>query len=143
MHQVKSSSKFEKIGNIIPMKLSFLLESLIVPYYLFIFATAATSGAFLGVSLNDWFMFVAIFNYPANNFQFHRYQPNTTTYNNTALGNVSPKTTVNSDIYLISEPAGSYGGYGELGEIRAYNTTFTTAEITAKYNAQKGKYGIT
>ena len=95
------------------------------------------------VNNNDWFMFVAIFNYPANNFQFHRYQPNTTTYNNTALGNVSPKTTVNSDIYLISEPAGSYGGYGELGEIRAYNTTFTTAEITAKYNAQKGKYGIT
>jgi len=101
------------------------------------------SGYVAQVNNNDWFMFVAIFNYPANNFQFHRYQPNTTTYNNTALGNVSPQATGNSDIYLISEPAGYYGGYGELGEVRAYNTTFTTAEITAKYNAQKGKYGIT
>ena len=100
-------------------------------------------GYLAPINNTDWFMFVAIFNFPANNFQFHRYQPNTTTYNNTALGNLSPINTNNNDIYLLSEPASGYGGYGELGEIRAYNTTFTTAEITAKYNAQKGKYGIT
>jgi len=100
-------------------------------------------GYLAPINNTDWFMFVAIFNFPANNFQFHRYQPNTTTYNNTALGNVSPINTNNNDIYLLSEPGSGYGGYGELGEIRAYNTTFTTAEITAKYNAQKGKYGIT
>jgi hypothetical protein len=104
---------------------------------------AINPGYIAPVNNTDWFMFVAIFNFPANNFQFHRYQPNTTTYNNTALGNVSPQNTNNNDIYLLSEPASIYGGYGELGEIRAYNTTFTISEITAKYNAQKGKYGIT
>jgi len=95
------------------------------------------------VNNNDWFMFVASYNFPTNNFQFHRYQPNTATYNNTSLGSVSPQWTGNSDIYLLNEPGSTYGGYGELGEIRAYDTTFTTAELDAKYNAQKGKYGIT
>lgn len=99
-------------------------------------------GYIASVNNNDWFMFVASYNFPTNNFQFHRYQPNTTTYNNTALGNVSPQLSGNSDIYLISEPASTYGGYGELGEIRAYDTTFTTAELDTKYNEQKGKYGI-
>jgi len=116
-------------------------------FNVFVYDTNGTAdvnpGYVAPVNNNDWFMFVASYNFPSNNFQFHRYQPNTATYNNTSLGNVSPQYTGNSDIYLISEPGSAYGGYGELGEIRAYDTTFTTTEITAKYNAQKGKYGIT
>ena len=50
------------------------------------------------VNNNDWFMFVVSYDFPSNNFQFHRYQPNETNYNNTALGSVSPQQTCYSDI---------------------------------------------
>tara|TARA_R100001463_G_scaffold38979_2_gene83584 strand:+ start:2102 stop:2866 length:765 start_codon:yes stop_codon:yes gene_type:complete len=100
------------------------------------------SGYIASINTTDWFMLVLDFNYPTQEFGLHRYQPNKTNYNNHDLGNVSPQQTVDTDIYLFSSPLSVYGGYGYLGEIRMYDTTFTTSELDAKYNAQKGKYGI-
>jgi hypothetical protein len=113
----------------------------------FVYNTSGTPqvnpGYIASINTSDWVMFVASYDFPSNNFQFHRYQPNEVNYNNTNLGSVSPQYTGNSDIYLFNEPGSTYGGYGQVGEIRAYNTIFTTAELDAMYNNQKGKYGIT
>ena len=100
-------------------------------------------GYIAQVNNNDWMMVVVTNDYSNNTMQFHRYQPNSTTYNNSNLGSVSPINTGNSDVYLFSEPGSVYGGYGEVGEIRAYDTTFTVSELDTKYNDQKSKYGIT
>ena len=43
----------------------------------------------------------------------------------------------------MSDGGNIYGGYGYLGEIRAYDKIFTTSELDTKYDDQKGKYGIT
>lgn len=99
------------------------------------------SGYVASVNTTSWFMLVLDFDYPNNEFGLHRYQPSETNYNNHDFGNVSPQVTVDSDIYIFAD-ADVYGGYGYLGEVRAYDTTFTTAELDAKYNEQKGKYGI-
>lgn len=100
------------------------------------------SGYVASVNNTDWFMYVIDLDYPNNEFGMHRYQPNKTTYHNHNFGGVSPQQTVNTDMHLFSSPFSVYGGYGYLGEIRAYDTTFTTSELDTKYNDQKGKYGI-
>jgi len=100
------------------------------------------SGYVGSVNNTDWFMVVIDWDYSNNEFGLHRYQPNETNYNNHDFGDVSPQQTVDTDIYLFNDPDSVYGGYGYLGEIRAYDTTFTTSELDTKYNEQKGKYGI-
>jgi hypothetical protein len=100
------------------------------------------SGYVASVNTTNWFMLVIDFDFPNNEYGLHRYQSGQTTYNNHDFGDVSPQVTADSDIYLFSDDNNIYGGYGYLGEIRAYDTTFTTSELDAKYNEQKGKYGI-
>ncbi len=88
-------------------------------------------------------MFVGCYDFPNNQWSINRYQPGKTNYNNSLSTTVSPQYTTDTDINLMSDNGGIYGGYGYVGEIRAYDTVFTASELDAKYNAQKGKYGIT
>jgi len=100
-------------------------------------------GYIASVNRTEWMMVVVIHDYVNNNKEFHRYQPGKTTYHNTNTASISPVNTTNSDVHIFSEPGNtSYGGYGQFGELRVYDTTFTIAELDAKYAAQKGKYGI-
>tara|TARA_R100000734_G_scaffold17012_1_gene13191 strand:- start:1152 stop:2075 length:924 start_codon:yes stop_codon:yes gene_type:complete len=95
------------------------------------------------VTTNDWFMVVGCYDFPNNQWSINRYQPGKTNYNNSISTTVSPQYTTDTDINLLNDNGGPYGGYGYLGEIRAYDTVFTASELDAKYDAQKGKYGIT
>ena len=95
------------------------------------------------VTTSDWFMFVGCYDFPNNQWSINRYQPGKTNYNSSLTTTVSPQYTTDTDINLLSDNGGPYGGYGYLGEIRAYDTVFTASELDAKYDAQKGKYGIT
>ena len=95
------------------------------------------------VTTSDWFMFVGCYDFPNNQWSINRYQPGQSNYNNSLSTTVSPQYTTDTDINLLSDNGGPYGGYGYLGEIRAYDTVFTASELDAKYDAQKGKYGIT
>ncbi len=96
-----------------------------------------------GVTTSDWFMFVGCYDFPNNQWSINRYQPGQSNYNNSLSTTVSPQYTTDTDINFLSDNGGPYGGYGYLGEIRAYDTVFTATELDAKYDAQKGKYGIT
>jgi len=96
-----------------------------------------------GVTTSDWFMFVGCYDFPNNQWSINRYQPGQSNYNNSFTTIVTPQYSTDTDINMLSDNGGPYGGYGYLGEIRAYDTVFTASELDAKYNAQKGKYGIT
>tara|TARA_R100001509_G_scaffold134781_1_gene88444 strand:- start:116 stop:580 length:465 start_codon:yes stop_codon:yes gene_type:complete len=101
------------------------------------------SGYVASVTTSDWFMYVIGYDFPNNQWSINRYQPGKTNYNNSLSTTVSPQYTTDTDINLMSDGGGPYGGYGYLGEIRAYNRIFTTSELDTKYDDQKGKYGIT
>ena len=101
------------------------------------------SGYVASITTSDWFMLVVSYDFPNNEYTVNRYQPGKTNYNNTFTNTVSPQYTTDTDINLMSDGGGPYGGYGYLGEIRAYDKIFTTSELDAKYDDQKGKYGIT
>jgi|TARA_B100000085_G_C18553325_1_gene516799 hypothetical protein len=105
---------------------------------------ADVSANYVGsVTTSDWFMFVGCYDFPNNQWSINRYQPGQSNYNNSLSTTVSPQYTTDTDINFLSDNGGPYGGYGYLGEIRAYDTVFTATELDAKYDAQKGKYGIT
>jgi len=101
------------------------------------------SGYVASVTTSDWFMYVIGYDFPNNQWSINRYQPGKTNYNVTSTTTVSPQYTTDTDINLMSDGGGVYGGYGYLGEIRAYDKIFTTSELDTKYDDQKGKYGIT
>lgn len=118
-------------------------EGLNTAYFACYDGTNFRQGNLTGVSVNNWYQLVGVFNFTTDVLTVYNNGVSVTTTSLAGVGQVSNSSPVG--IAHRVSPNGLYGEFvfkGSIGVIRIYNSALSASDVSKNFEANRGTYGI-